>query len=146
MRGVVLALLAGTAFALPAHAESLPVPHEYVFDQPELMADQLVWGVAHGVSLLGRRCAQSGQLSAADAWIRWQEREVGPIQAMHERLAQYYFQRSEVEPGSVANALGLKTRLDLAPEQLEAACATLAEALQHPRYDLARRRAELLKP
>jgi hypothetical protein len=142
----MLALLASAALALPAYAESLPAPNEYVFDQPELMADQLVWGVAHGVSLLGRRCAQSGQLGAADAWIRWQEREAGPIQAMHERLAQYYFQRSEVEPGSVANALGLKTRLDLTPEQLDAACATLAEALQHPRYDLAGRRAELLKP
>jgi hypothetical protein len=38
----------------------------------------------------------------------------------------------------VSGALGLKQRLDLPPETLDAACATLAEALAQPRYDLSR--------
>ena len=139
-------VLAGTAIALPVCADTAPIPNQYAFDQPELLADQLVWGVAHGVQLLGRRCAQSGQREAAQAWLSWQEREAGIIHAMHERLAHYYFRQSEVEPGTVAKAIGLKAQLDLADEELEATCATLAEALQHSRYDLSGRRAALLKP
>ncbi len=146
MRLYILGLLAGVVLALPVYAERNPVQNEYAFDQPELLADQLVWGVAHGVRLLGRRCARAGHRPAAEAWIQWEQREGDAIQSMHERLAQHYFQRSEVEPGSVAIAIGLKPQLDLETDQLEAACATLAEALQHPRYDLAGRRAELLKP
>lgn len=121
------------------------IPSGYVFDQPELLADQVLWGVAHGVRLLGQACARKGEGAAAEAWITWQEREAKAIAAYHLALSRHYFQRDDISPLAIAAALGLKPELDILPERLLPACDTLAEALKQPRYDLERQRVELLK-
>lgn len=121
------------------------IPSDYVFERPELLADQVLWGVAHGVRLLGLACAKQGYGAAAEAWIDWKEREAAAIAAFQSSLSQHYFQRDDVSPADLAAALGLKAELSLAPEVLTPACETLAEALRQPRYDLARQRMELLK-
>lgn len=134
------------ALALPLRAEDAAVPPGYAFDRPGVLADQHIWGIAHGARLLALACAQAGHGAAAEAWVDWQEREAAQIEVIRAALGQYYFQRDDVPPAAIAAALGLKETLELPAEQLAAACATLAEALKQPRYDLARRRAEFLKP
>ena len=125
--------------------EARTTPSGYVFEQPELLADQLLWGIAHGARLLGLACAKSGHGAAAEAWLAWREREATEIAAYHARLARHYFERDDAQPAALAAALGLKPELELSAENLAQACATLAEALAQPRYDLARRRAEMLR-
>ncbi len=131
--------------ALPLHAEESATPGEYAFNQPEILADQRLWGIAHGVRLLALACARTGQGEAAEAWVDWQEREIGELARLRGVLARHYFQQEDVLPGSISAMLGLKQSLDLAPEALVTACTTLAEALAQPRYDLKLRREELLK-
>lgn len=117
----------------------------YAFDRPELLADQLVWGIAYGARLLALACARQGNGVAAEAWVAWQEREQAQILAIGQRLSQHYFSRTDAPPDALAVALGLRPALALPPEQLAPACATLAEALTQPRYDLSKRREEMLK-
>ena len=129
----------------PAQAEEKLTPQAYVVDDPELFVDQVLWGIAHGARLLALACAQQGHHDAAEAWVEWQERESAQILGMNARLGQHYFQREEVPLDAIVLALNLKQSLDLPPETLESACATLREALAQPRYDLAKRRETLLK-
>lgn len=134
--------------ALPAHADepaAAAVPQGYAFDRPELLADQRVWGIAHGARLLALACARAGRNDAAAAWVAWQERERPDILAAGRVLGQHYFGREDAPPEAISAALGLQPTLALPPEELEPACATLAEALTQPRYELQQRRAEWLK-
>lgn len=117
----------------------------YAFDSPVLLADQLIWGLAHGARLLALACARTGKGAAAEAWVTWQEREQTNILAVNRSLGRHYFGREEVSVDAMAAALGLKSALALPPEQLDPACATLAEALAQPRYDLTHRREEMLQ-
>ena len=155
------------ALALPAHAEekigasemkppegvtasagSLSVPEAapgYVFEQPEVLAAQLLWGFAHGARLLARACAEHGDLTAAEAWVAWQEREQPQILAAGRLLGRHYFSSEEAPPDIIAAALGLKPALALPPATLDQACTTLPEALTKPRYDLARLREKTLE-
>ena len=121
------------------------VPPGYAFDKPAVLAAQLLWGVAHGARLLGLACAKNGQYAATQAWINWQEREAAQIDAARRLLGNYYFGDAEPLPAVVSAAIGLKPALDLSPEALEPACATLAEALAQPRYDMHRRHADILE-
>ncbi len=137
-----------TAMASPTTTANAPAgPPPGYADDPRVLADQLVWGLVHGARLLGRACAQSGQGTAAEAWIRWQERELPVIRAVHAAVAGYFFpgeaDAGAVSPEAVALMLGLRPVLDLPPEPLQLACDTLAEALAQPRYLLSQRRAEL---
>lgn len=116
----------------------------YRFDRPELLADQHVWGIAHGARLLALACARAGHGAAAEAWTIWQEREWAQIDVIRAALSQHYFQRDDAPPDAIAAALGLKPALALPADELGPACATLAEALAQPRYDLPKRREELL--
>lgn len=147
-----LMALAGSALAdeapaaLPdASAETRTVPQGYAFDQPELLVDQYLWGIAHGARLLAQACVRHGNLSAAEAWVEWMEREAAQIRALTATLGRHYFQQDDVPLDALAMALGLSQSLDLSAEETEPACATLAEALAQPRYDLARRREALMK-
>lgn len=143
----LVALGCAMALAMPAFAEEAaprPVPQGYAFSQPELLADQLLWGVAHGARLLALACAQAGQGDAAEAWVVWQERELPNILAAGDVLGSHYFGRTDIPPDAIAAALGLNSVLALPPEQLAPACASFADALARPRYDLKMRRAELL--
>lgn len=143
------------AFAATAHAADepakteaqplLPLPQGYEFDHPDLLADQHLWGIAHGARLLALTCARHGHAAAAEAWVDWHEREAEQIGGLTVRLGRHYFQREDVPLDAITLALGLRQSLDLPPELLESACNTFAEALAQPRYDLARRREEMLK-
>lgn len=133
------------AVALAAQAGETAVPRSYAFDRPALLADQMLWGVAHGARLLALACARAEHGAAAEAWVAWQEREREAILAIGRRLARHYFDSEDAPPDALEKALGLRPALALPPEQLAPACATLAEALAQPRYDLEKRRAELLK-
>jgi hypothetical protein len=133
------------AMALPAQAEeSIAAPQGYAFDRPELLADQVIWGIAHGARLLAQACARAGKGSAAEAWVAWQERERVRILATNRRLGLHYFGVPDASADAVTTALGLANALALPPDQLAPACASLAEALAQPRYNLDQRRKELL--
>jgi len=128
-----------------ATAAFVSPPPGYAFDRPELLADQYLWGIAHGARLLGLACARAGHAEAHAAWLAWSERERPEIVASAGRLGRHYFQREDAASAEIAAALNLRPALDIAPERLEPACATLPAALARPRYDLARRREEMLK-
>jgi hypothetical protein len=137
----------GTAPALPTAAGTAEAATVmgYAFDQPELLADQHLWGIVHGVRLLTLACARQGFNAAAEAGVEWQEREISQIRALNGALSRIYFQSDDAPPDAIAAVLGLKLELDLAEDVLKPACETLAAALAQPRYDLARRREEILK-
>jgi hypothetical protein len=118
---------------------------QYAFDQPEILAAQRLWGIAHGARLLAHACSQAGKGEAAEAWVAWHERELPHILNAGRMLAEHHFGAEAAPPDALAAVLGLKQALALPPEQLEPACATFAEALALPRYDLAKRYEELLK-
>lgn len=134
----VLALVCATTLVSTAQAQ-------YAFDQPEILAAQRLWGITHGARLLALACSQAGKGEAAEAWVDWHERELPHILSAGRVLANHYFGEAAAPPDALATVLGLKQALALPPEQLEPACATLAEALAQPRYDLAKRYEELLK-
>lgn len=132
----------GTA---PAAPFSKATPPEYAFDKPEVLTAQLLWGVAHGVRLLARACAESGKHAAAEAWVDWREREQAQIMAAGRLLGQHYFGVEDLSPAVISAALGLKPALDLSPEVLDPACDTLPKALAQARYDLDRFQAKTLE-
>lgn len=134
-----------TAIAVEPRDIAAAVPPGYAFDKPAVLAAQLLWGVAHGARLLGLACAKHGHYVATQAWLNWQEREAAQIDAARRLLGNYYFGDAEPLPAVVSAAIGLKLALDLPPETLEPACATLAEALAQPRYDMNRRHADILE-
>jgi hypothetical protein len=126
-------------------AVTAPVTAGYVFEQPEVFVAQLLWGLAHGVRLLGLACAEHGDLTAAESWVAWQEREQSQILAAGRVLGRHYFGSEDAPPDIIAAALGLKPALALPAETLDQACTTLPEALTKPRYDLARFREQTLE-
>ncbi|GAB2179876.1 hypothetical protein DLREEDagrD3_00990 [Denitratisoma sp. agr-D3] len=159
MRGRALSLLL-LCLAAPALARELPPrpvvrdetsgqPSGYVFANPQLLAQQLVWGIFHGVRLLGLACQERGDTTAAEAYVAWLERQQARIHAAERDLARHYFKRERASAEAISAALLLKPTLDTPPELLAAACASLPRALQQERYDLekfyAARRAAIEK-
>lgn len=118
------------------------VPTGYAFDNPAVLVRQLAWGVAHGVRLLGLACQARGDSKAALAYVDWLDRERLSLRAIERDLARHYFGRDEAPAEAISAALNLKPYLETPAADLAAACATLAEALAAPRYDLERFRAE----
>lgn len=147
------------ALALPAQADEVvgeaapnspsgtaeTVAAGYAFDQPEVLAAQLLWGLAHGVRLLALACAEHGKRPAAEAWVDWQEREQPQILAAGRLLGRHYFATEEAPPDAIAAALGLQAALALPTETLGPACDSLRAALAQPRYDLQRFREQTLE-
>lgn len=116
----------------------------YAFDRPAILAQQTLFGVAHGVTLLARACALvPGQAAPSQAAYQAWWAKNGPWAEQAERdLARYYFHDRSPEAARLAlvKALQLKTELGFATDSpaLAAACATLPQALEKPRYDLER--------
>lgn len=114
----------------------------YAFGHPRILAQQTLFGTAHGIALLSRACAllPGHEELAREAYAAWQERNRGRIDAAEAELARYYFTppHEQVRRLDLLQALQLKSDLGLATEgrELEAACATLPQALAKPRYDL----------
>ena len=137
------AFAAGMSLALAAQAQS--VPSRYEFDRPQILAQQLLWGVVHGVRLLGLACHRRGDRVAAQAYVDWLDRQWPRIRAAERDLSRHYFDREQVPMEAIDQALKLKPALEQADHELGDACATLPEALSAPRYDLERYYQEKLK-
>lgn len=134
---------AGMVLALTAQAQS--VPSRYEFDQPQILAQQLLWGVVHGVRLLGMACHRRGDQAAALAYVDWLDKQWPRIRAAERDLSRHYFDRDQAPMEAIDAALTLKPALDQPDDKLGDACATLPEALAAPRYDLERYYQEQLK-
>jgi len=114
----------------------------YAFSHPRILAQQTLFGLAHGIALLARACAVEPDSAAVaqDAYQAWEARNQLRIAAAENELARYYFTppHDQVRRLDLVQALQLKSDLGLATDgpELKAACATLPEALAKPRYDL----------
>lgn len=110
----------------------------YAFDKPRILLQQRLFGLYHGVTLLAQAC--KGRDEAAAAYRSWRERQEGAIATARIDLGRHYFGgfAEEATDGQLVQAIGLKRSLEPEPggEQLDAACATLPEALTKFRYDL----------
>lgn len=150
-RWLAFAALALAAAVSPAptfaQAEPLrPLPDQagYAFDQPRVLVQQRLLGLAHGVSLLVSACMDRPQFidGALGAYGAWREDQEGVVREAQHELARHYFGRraGEARWPDLLRALNLRNQIDLAPDSVElaAACTTLPQALSHPRYDLAR--------
>lgn len=152
LRRLICAALLGQALlasaATPATAPEAPplVSEErqgYAFDFPRVLAEQRLFGIAHGVSLLATACLDVPATAdaSASAYTAWYEGQQDIIDAVREELAAFYFgpRANETKWSHLVSALNLRPKLSLAADspELAAACASLPEALKQPRYDLA---------
>lgn len=135
--------------ALPVHAEStselttlIPAHQGYAFDHPRVLAQQRLFGLAHGVTLLAAACVsnQPYREPLTLAYTEWSEQQAAVIDASMHDLAHYYFadRAAEATRLDIVRALNLGDRLSLKPDSkvLHDACETFAEALHKPRFDL----------
>jgi hypothetical protein len=134
--------------ALPLHAETprpvplVPLHQGYALDNPRMLAQQRLFGLAHGVALLAATCVREPAYREALtlAYAEWHERHEATIAASYRDLARYYFRDRAAEASrlDIARTLGLRGELDLKPgsPELRAACDTFVEALKKPRFDL----------
>ena len=113
----------------------------YAFEYPRVLAEQRLFGIAHGVALLAESCRDvpATAQATADAYARWYDLQQLQIEDLKSNLTAFYYgpRAHEATWQHIAAALNLREKLDLAPEQRAAACASLPEALRQPRYDLA---------
>lgn len=163
LAGVLAAVLLGTAQAedvpsamTPAQEHpALEVPPGrlgYAFDQPEILIRQRLFGLAHGLSLLAAACldlpAHSGPIQ--DAYAAWHARQGKAIETIVRDLSGYYFgtRAEEARWPDLSRALNLADSIEKALSEvtLNAACASLPEAIDRPRYELERMLKEGLEP
>jgi hypothetical protein len=135
------------AWLLVAHAhaqEPAAVPERggYAFDYPRVLAQQRLFGIAHGIELLAGACRAELDGEAIEAaYALWRVSQEAAISDATKDLGEYYFGDPAATSQVVTQKLALKDTLDLAPgsDELRAACASLPAALQQQRYDLAER-------
>lgn len=130
----VLTAAASAAALQPLHAG-------YAFDHPRILVQQRLFGLAHGVTLLAATCVRDPRYHALTLdYAEWNERQAAEIDTSTRDLARYYFgdRAAEATRLDIARALKLRERLDLksGSKTFHDACATFAEALRKPRYDL----------
>lgn len=142
-----LVALLSTLLCLPlAHAQVeappvLPGRSGYAVDWPGILAQQRIFGLAHGVRLLAAACEARQDAAAAAAYGQWLATQKAPIETARRELAAYYFgaDTTSVEEHAIASAMHLKPVLaGRSASALAAACSSLPEALARPRYDLGR--------
>jgi hypothetical protein len=139
----VLTLLAALPlYAEPSRPSLTPAHKEYAFSQPRILVQQRLFGLAHGIRLLAAACATDPRhrQGSQSAYKDWHEKQAATIESSYLDLARHYYgdRAAEADWPAVARALNLKQELDPVPDskQLDDACATLAEALARPRYNL----------
>lgn len=134
----LLLMLAMLTAALAAAAEDMPARRPvqaYLFGQPRLLTQQLIWGLAHGVKLLATACGE-GDAPTAKAYAEWRERQHRRIEAADRDLSQHYFGQESAGDDALTAAMHLKPALDERPDEIAAACTTFAKAIATERYDL----------
>lgn len=134
--------------ALPRRALPAPLTIDaakagYAFETPAVLVRQLVFGIAHGVTLLARACLDDQEdvrRPTQAAYEEWLVRHGERLIDAESVLARYYFGARAVDASEddIARALNLPPQLELRhkPEQLREACASFPEALAKKRYDL----------
>lgn len=134
---------AGAATTKPAGPPLLSNERQgYAFEFPRVLAQQRLFGIAHGVSLLASACLDvpAEADATSSAYTAWYENQELLIDALRTELAAFYFgpRAEEARWKHVVRALNLREQLGLAADskELAAACMTLPEALRQPRYDL----------
>lgn len=135
LAGFFAALLGGLLLSAGTVAQTLPPG--YAVDRPAVLTRQLLWGQAHGIRLLALACRDAGHGRAMEAYLRWLDSQGPALAELSTLLSKMHFGVMTASPEQLAQALGLKARLDLAPERLAEACASLPEALAGSRHDLA---------
>lgn len=114
----------------------------YAFEFPRVLAEQRLFGIAHGIALLAEACSHEPlhAQSTAQAYRQWYEQQQLLIEDLKQNLAVFYYgpNAAQASWSHIAAALNLRSRVSPEPgsEQMAAACASLPEALQQPRYDL----------
>ena len=144
MRRLALAaLLCGALNAIGAQSAPPLVSNErqgYAFEYPRVLAEQRLFGTAHGVALLAESCREVPATAQAtnEAYARWHDEQKLQLADLQGELAEFYYgpRAADANWQHIAAALNLREKLDLAPERLVAACSSLPEALRQPRYDL----------
>ncbi|HQR04837.1 MAG: hypothetical protein JSR19_06680 [Proteobacteria bacterium] len=132
----LLAVLgAGSVHAVEPAAPEVPVVDGYDFTRPRTLVLQRIFGLAHGVGLLAGVCGDHPE--AVEAYERWHSRQQGMIERVQRDLAPGLTDGDAMH--HLASALHLPAALKLDPARREAACATLPQALEEPRYELAAR-------
>ena len=143
-------VLLGTLLCLQSSHAQLPPPlspqHKgYAFDQPRVLVQQRLFGLAHGVTLLAGICNQDGAVTKGRealllAYAQWDEEQSTFIDGLERSLAGYYFGERALEAKwpDIAVAIGLGQNLGLQRGSMEmmAACDSLPQTLQKPRYNL----------
>lgn len=142
---VRLSLLAVAVSPGPTFSQTelplLPLQAGYAFEQPRVIVQQRLLGLAHGISLLVSACMdQPAHIDATlAAYVPWRESQENAIALAQLDLARHYFgaRSAEARWPDLVRALNLKNQLELAPgsAELTAACETLPLALRRPRYD-----------
>lgn len=114
----------------------------YAFESPRVLAQQRLFGIAHGVALLAAACraVPAVEPAAEDAYAAWRQRQGDALAGAVGELGRYHF-GAAVEWPVLAQKLRLRPALGYAADsaELQAACATLPQALEKPRYDLGAR-------
>ncbi len=152
-QGCLLAIL----FSMPGLAqepakkkEPIPPPVKmlapqqsgYAFQEPSVLVQQILFGRAHGLSLLVGACGQGidGGAAATAAYAKWHEWQIYAVAKMSHDLALWYFTNDapDATDADIVSALRLPTTLDprLSKAELRAACLSVPEMLAGERYDL----------
>lgn len=127
--------------SLNAAATPLIPAHEgYAFDTPRVLVQQRLFGLAHGVATLAAACVADPRYreSVSEVYSEWNERQSSVLERTTRELARYYFDDRAADAAKldISRALKLPDRVTLYAGQLPPVCATFAEALRKPRYDL----------
>ena len=145
MRGSLwLVLLSWVITAAAQDAQQEQRHHAYAFDNPELVSTQRVFGVGNATTLLGKACSNFPE--ATKSYDSWLQSNQSTLTAMTETLAVHYRipLGTDQLQARVAEAMRLKTSLDLSQATLEEVCPNLPETLALPNMNLQQRYRESL--
>jgi hypothetical protein len=129
----------------------LPNRHGYAFDQPDIVLRQRLFGLAHGLRLLGRVCLLESEFSypAEIAYTRWHQQQASALDRIERDLERWYY-GSVIEVGEAQMDAQFRQRdlqrLMALPRELPTlsaserrdACASFPEAVAQARYDFVR--------
>lgn len=150
LAALVAASTSATAAAgVDAAPRLVPTMRGYAFDTPRILAQQMIFGRAHAVTLLMRACsgqpagepgAATTSAAALAAYDEWMQRYAVRLRQSEAELARFYFgaDAGRATATDIAAALGLAESLDTrAPAAVVTdACATLPAALATKRHNL----------
>ncbi len=128
---------------LPAAEPLSPLHLGYAFERPDLLLQQRIFGLAHGVHLLLSGCLDKNEnaVAAQQAYDAWHAAQREALDAVRITLAAHHYgdQAGRAQWQDIARVIGLKETIypSLGAIPLSEACATLPEALSQPRYDFA---------